>query len=561
MSDETKKLSEEKTKNYLMKTLYSISVIVLVSILSKVINLGCNIFLARLINKETYGIAKVYLEFAFTLLLYFPRETIRKTAQKFCPDNHNEEKEKANFEEICQVNWILVFIFSLFSLPLYSCFLNYGSEGVADVKLHLLIYITCANLEMMVEPIIVYLNIKIENHHKIVGVTLASYSRIISNLFFAYFFGFQLWSFTLSRMISSFLYISYMIYVGLFKFKIPLSILMPNLLKIKHIIFDYLTKPKPHTDDIRSKDEYYTLSPYLKETFLSFVKTTILKMVLTHTEKFSLSFFLTLSEANKAEYSFICDNFSIIMRYILEPIEENFFNFINRVKESKTYVVDKSFECDQEQKNKSNRDYLLKILKISLRFMLIFGALLIGYVFIIGREVITFVFTDKWSTDSSILILKSYSIFVAIISINGIVEAFANATYSSSSMNRYNMFMIYNSIILVTFSIVFSQFNIIGLIIANAITMLIRITVHFYLILSTDEREPLRSIMNLIYSALFKLRSFLMIVISLIGVYYVKIIFSRLFIKVLLSGCIFVLNCGILFLMERSEFKEAFQIV
>ena len=223
--------------------------IVLVSIVSKILNLVCNIFLARLINKETYGIAKVYLEFAFTLLLYFPREAIRKTAQKFCPDNQSEEKEKANFEEVCQLNWVLVIIFSIFSLPLFSCFINFGGEGLSEVKLHLLIYILSANLEMIIEPIIIYLNMKIENEHKLAGFTLGNYSRILSNLFFAYFFGFQLWSFTLSRVISTTIYVSYILYIGLFKFQIPLRLILPKFTKIKNIILGYVGRRKIHYEN------------------------------------------------------------------------------------------------------------------------------------------------------------------------------------------------------------------------------------------------------------------------------------------------------------------------
>lgn len=558
MSDNSNKNSEDTKKDYLKKTLYSISLIVVVSMFSKVLNLGCNIFLARLINKETYGIAKVYLEFAMALILYFPRETIRKSGQKFCPDNYNEDKEKANFFEVCQLNWILVIIFAVFSLPLYTCFVNFGGEGLAEVKLHLLIYILMGNLEIIIEPIIVYLNIKIENHHKIACTTTANYLRILSNLFLAYLFGFQLWSFTISRIISTTFYVSYMLYVGLYKLKIPINILLPDFKKIKSILFDIIFKSKNEKSNDH-KYEYYTLSPYLKETFYSFVKTTILKMVLTHTEKFSLSFFLTLSEADKGEYSFISDNFSIIMRYILEPIEENFYNFINRVKESKSYATKDDVKLIQDQKTINNRVYLLKILKISIRFMLLFGVLLMGYVFIIGREVITFVYTDKWSTNSSIAILKSFSVYVAIISINGIVEAFANATYTARMMNKYNMFMIYNSIMLIVFCIVFSQFNIIGLIIANGLTMLFRISVHFYLIFSIDDKRPLPTILSFMKSSFFKVRSLMIIIVCLICVYQVRSLITRLFTKVMVSGLIFLINCGSIFLIERYEFREIFK--
>ena len=108
---------EDKSTGYIMKTLYNTSLVVAVSFLTKVINLVCNIFLARKISKDAYGITKVYLEFAFMLLLYFPRETIRKSSQKFCPHQDDEDLENNNLKQAVQLCWILNFIFMILFDP------------------------------------------------------------------------------------------------------------------------------------------------------------------------------------------------------------------------------------------------------------------------------------------------------------------------------------------------------------------------------------------------------------------------------------------------------------
>src|SRR5690606_13765891 len=122
-------------------------------------------------------------------------------------------------------------------------------------------------------------------------------------------------------------------------------------------------------------------------------------------------FFLKLSDTDKAEYSFIVDNFAVITRQVLEPIEENFYNVVNKIK---SY-------------NSGNNDYSSSTLKLYLRIMLIFGSLLVGYVYAVGTESVIFVFTHKWATESTIRILRVYSIYIAIISFNGIMEAHSNA--------------------------------------------------------------------------------------------------------------------------------------
>ncbi len=118
--------------------------------------------------------------------------------------------------------------------------------------------------------------------------------------------------------------------------------------------------------------------------------------------------------------------------------------------------------------------------------------------------------------------------------------------------------MIYNSFVLVALSITLSHFNIIGLIIANGLAMLFRISVHFYLIFNLNKDNSLVILINFLKSALFKLKTLLVIVLSLIGASYLKFIFRRLFIKIFVSGLIFVSNCAAIFLIERREFREIF---
>ena len=95
-NDENAKILQnpEDINTILTKTAKNVSNFFALSIITKVVNLFCNIVLVRHITKEAYGIAKIYFEFAFLLMVFFPRETIRKTAQKFCPDSDPKNEEK-----------------------------------------------------------------------------------------------------------------------------------------------------------------------------------------------------------------------------------------------------------------------------------------------------------------------------------------------------------------------------------------------------------------------------------------------------------------------------------
>ena len=65
----------------------------------------------------------------------------------------------------------------------------------------------CALIELLCEPVILYMNLKVEN--KFIPITVSSLTRIITNTIFAVFFKLDLWSFTLLRIIGSLVYLSF----------------------------------------------------------------------------------------------------------------------------------------------------------------------------------------------------------------------------------------------------------------------------------------------------------------------------------------------------------------
>ena len=93
--------------NILSKTLKNTSSAFIISILSKIINLLFNIILIIHISKGAYGTVKIYLKFALSLVCFFPRETIRKTAQKFYQDKDNK-RELNNYYLVCQVYTLIL---------------------------------------------------------------------------------------------------------------------------------------------------------------------------------------------------------------------------------------------------------------------------------------------------------------------------------------------------------------------------------------------------------------------------------------------------------------------
>lgn len=82
-------------------------------------------------------------------------------------------------------------------------------------------YICSAIWEFFAEPIVIYINLNLEN--KQLAITIGNFSRVISNVLFAVFFGLDVWPFTLSRICGTLCYTGYLFYICFFKYKINLK--------------------------------------------------------------------------------------------------------------------------------------------------------------------------------------------------------------------------------------------------------------------------------------------------------------------------------------------------
>ena len=546
-NDENAKILQnpEDINTILTKTAKNVSNFFALSIITKVVNLFCNIVLVRHITKEAYGIAKIYFEFAFLLMVFFPRETIRKTAQKFCPDSDPKNEEK-KYYITCQLHVIISSLMAIFGVFMYFSFLIFGNESVRKNQIQLLIYIVCGVIEMLSEPVIDYMNLHIEN--KQVPVTIGNFGRVISNMVFAVLLGLDLWSFTLSRLCGSLAFCSYLIFIGLYKYKINFRRMIPNFKQFWY---------GETIDGINIV--------ILKEILMTFVKATALKMILGNCEKIILSFVLNSSTEEKGEYSFIVENFSFIIRFLLEPLEETFYNLVNKIKH---------FEKDK----KDNTEISFRILRLFIKLMLIFGTLLIGYFFVSGKEFVELVYSKKWSTSSTEKIGQVYAIYIAIIAINGIIESFANATNNTKQMSKYNILMIINSVLLCIFSFVFSKYDICGLIFANAFSMIIRINGNLYIIFSGKNEElqkdkttkPNDTLMSIRTDFLKFFREFylstpscIVTVLCWIGASFIKRTLQGRANVIIVGCCGFIglINVCFLYIFERRKISREIRII
>jgi len=518
-----------KINELLYKTIKNTSSVFLLSSTTTILNFLCNIPLLRAVSKESFGTVKVYFELSFSLINFIPRETIRRTSQKFCPDK-DPLKEKEKYILTSQINMIIMIIFSFIGIIIYFCFVFFtNSPQLHQNLIQLIIYMICALIELLCEPVILYMNLKVEN--KFIPITLSSLTRILTNTILAVFFKLDLWSFTLARTTGSLVYLSYILYLGFHKYKIDFK--------------DFI--PKDINALLRGKVKNGINIEYLRAVLFQFMRLNLLNLIIQNCEGLVLSFVVKNSEEEKSDYSFVAQNFSLLLRFFVEPVTDSFYILVNKLKymekkgekeiiidnntnenmsnenadtseikiEEKNENDNENGKQDQEQstdrptspdkmidveKNETNAQenngnenintnirepnvvLVLKVLQLFIKIFLTCGIILIAYYALFGIEIMELIYGKKWANNNISKIGDSYTHYVVIVSIFDMVESFANSVNNSRQMNLSYISYIINSILLFIFMYFFSLWDICGIVMANVLSNLLIINCHLFVV-------------------------------------------------------------------------------
>ena len=575
------------------------------SLIASIVSFLCNIPLLRKISKDNFGIAKVYFELAFLLSNNVPRETLRKASQKFCPDK-DPEKEEQKLIAISQMSYLFMLFDSLACIIIFFCFMFLtDSQKLHDNYIQLSIYIIFSFLELMIEPVAMYMNLHMEN--KFLPIITSSMSRVISNTFFAIVFDMDLWSFTMSRIVGSSCYILFNLYLGIFKYKLNFYQFIPK--NYKSLLFDKSTENGIDT-------------LYLREVLFQFIKLNLLNLILTKCQNLILSFIIKSSDEEKSDYSFIIQNYSTLSKFLLQPIVDAFYNLVNKIKyiekkgdeyvrqmdireekdinkmtegknDNKKYELQLKqdednnespkteelvVEEDNENKNENteekkeiNYDISLKLLQFFFKIISHLAIFIIPYYILIGTEIMGLIYGQNWQTNNIDKIGDCYSYFVIFLAISDLITSFGNATNDTHQMNLSYISLIVNAIFLTFSSSVLSRWDICGIILANVLSNIFLIHYNYYIIfcgkkivndnLSINEKDSiLFDITNFFKKCFMTKRSMLTTFISIVIGNLIKkvlLVNSKGGIKILSVMFVGLINIILVYFFEKKNFFEA----
>lgn len=479
---------KKKARNLIVNTVVSDSLILLLTFISKIINVIFTVLIARSVSKKSYALANIYFSFIYLLITTFPKSINRRCSLQYSHDLFEKDEEK-KFKDATQVTWIINYIITFLSFFLYHAFTSFNSE-LLDYKLHLIIYIFSALLEIYAEPIMIYLDIRVSSNYKCFVMFFGDYMLLMLNYLFSSILHFDLWSFTLSRLFSSIGYFVFLVYLAKHSFHIFNEIL-PSWSKTKNGI-KFLLK------SICTKNE----ENELKALYISEIRSYSVTTMMQFTENVVLSFFVRYSDDIKADYSFVKENFSFFINHSISPSEENFFVLLNKIKNYKNLTTLKSSkdsttneysgdfslnenqyiikEVSRKNKPKESESYSYKLLKTSIRLYFVIGIISISVLSLLGNEVLLMLFTDKWANDRTYKFIKLYLVYFSLKAISSKFSSYSSAIYSSEIRDMSRRFGYVNIFLMLTLAFSLSQIDISGLVITNIIYHSVKILAEWY---------------------------------------------------------------------------------
>ena len=483
------------------------------------------------------------------------------------------------------------------------------SDRLHENYIQLMVYIFCGLLENAIEPVIMYMNLHMEN--KFLPITISSISRVVSNSFFVAVLGMDLWGFTLSRIVGTTVYISYIFSLGIFKYKLKFSNFIPR--DIRYLVCG--TEIKNETN-----------ITYLREILYQFLKLNLLNLILSRCQNVVLSFVVKSTDEEKSDYSFISQNYGLITRFLLEPIIDAFYNLVNKIKhieprnekllnedsdmngkvspetsvnlnletnkiqleegetkndkndsDKKIIEVESKEEIDKKESKKEkeiNYDLTIKLLQLFIKIFSYVGVLMIPYYLLIGTEIMGVIYGKRWQNNTIDKIGDCFSYYVVVEAVSNLIKNYANATNDSHQMNLSYLSLVINAVILYLLMYLLSKWDICGLIVSNEFSSVFLINFNLYIVfcgkvtnilVNILQKSSIFSEVNYFIKKCFITKSSIVLTtICLVVGHAAKKVFLLEYdisIKILAVIVIGAFNVILLYLFERKSFIRDLDII
>ncbi|KAI2624479.1 Rft-1-domain-containing protein [Xylaria nigripes] len=453
------------------------SLLIILQIGSRAITFVANQLLLRFLTAQLLGVS-AQLEVYYLSVLFFARESLRVAVQRHATssdDKHGshetkkqngQSKDVEDSQSVVNIAHLSLGLGLASSLGLGWAYLRYVDPATASIPyldMALRIYGVAALIELLSEPAFVVLQYRLRFGPRATAESIGTFLRCLLT------FGAASWGwkegldlgvlpFALGQLAYG---VGLLVVYAWYGFRLARS-----------EGFSLFPRRVGRTTATKPEDERYVLGYFSKPTLhlaFSLIAQSLVKHILTQGDTFLVSIFS--NPQAQGVYAFANNYGSLLARLVFQPIEESSRNYFSKLLSSSS----------PEEKHESNTVPVRKA-RADLQALLKFYVLLSIIVVTIGPYaaplLVQIVAGPGWSGTGAGSALAKYCLYIPLLAMNGVTEAFVSSVATKSQVHRQSAWM-------GAFSFAFSFAGFVslrvldlgaaGLVYSNAINMLCRI--------------------------------------------------------------------------------------
>ncbi|KAL7750997.1 Oligosaccharide translocation protein rft1 [Sorochytrium milnesiophthora] len=394
-----------------------------------------NQYLLRLVTPEIFGLGNVQMELFVSSVLFFSREAFRSVLLRSSSDDASDATKKDQaLRRIVNVAF-LPMLLGLLITPAVLLYFVYGLE-IPDVDHYyrcLAIYAAGTYIELLIEPLYIVSLSHLYLKLRVCAEAAATFAGCVTTFSLTYLGAvadkpaanhFGLLAFAWGRMAFGAAYV--LVYLGFYLVQTFAQQPVDSALDIRNM------RPRSATDPATGKSYYF--DPKLLKLSYSFARQSVLKQLLTEGDKILLSSISTTSD--QGVYAFVLNYGSLVVRIVFFPLEDAGRMIFAR-------LLTGGETAPEALRRQSNMTMARGILALTIRFHVLLGLLFVCFGTNYTHAFVDLLAGKKWAGETMApAVLALYCVYIPIMGVNGITEAFVTSVAGDDDIKRQSYAMV-----------------------------------------------------------------------------------------------------------------------
>ncbi|RYC61093.1 hypothetical protein CHU98_g5124 [Xylaria longipes] len=456
------------------------SLLIILQIASRAITFVANQLLLRFLTAQLLGVS-AQLEVYYLSVLFFARESLRVAVQRQGTggdDDTNHREGGTGSQSVVNTAHLSLGLGLASSLGLGWAYLRYVDVATAStpyLDTALRIYGVAALVELLSEPAFVVLQHRLRFGPRAAAESIATFMRCLVT------FGAANWGwkqglelgvlpFALGQLAYGMGLLVVYVWYGSGLARSEGFSLFPQRV-------DHDTASSKATKR-STRTEHYALGYFFTPTLQlasSLVSQSLVKHVLTQGDTFLVSI---LSEPRSQGVYALANNYgSLLARLVFQPIEESSRNYFSKLLSSSSASAVRG-KTENESTAKTQARKARSDLQTLLKFYVLLSVGVVSIGPYAAPLLVQIVAGPRWSGSGAGGVLARYCLYIPLLAVNGVAEAFVSSVATKSEIHRQSLWMgLFSLVFAIAGFVSLRVFDLgaAGLVYANAINMLCRI--------------------------------------------------------------------------------------